>query len=87
MNMLLNILISVIAEGGRECPTATKPTFWQQPSKGAMSIVYCLIFRYPEQWITYKQISIALKHLSTTIQLVERIHFPNSNLEMGSFEI
>lgn len=28
INMLLCSLISVTALGGRECPTATKPTFW-----------------------------------------------------------
>lgn len=28
MNILECILISVMAEGGSECPTATRPTFW-----------------------------------------------------------
>lgn len=30
MNMLLYILISVMALGGSEWPTATRPRFWQQ---------------------------------------------------------
>ena len=30
MKTLLNILISVMELGGRECATATRPTFWQE---------------------------------------------------------
>jgi len=32
INMFECILISVMALGGKECPTATRPTFWKQPS-------------------------------------------------------
>lgn len=59
INMFWCSLISVIAEGGSEWPTATRPRFWTQlcVSPYPLSTWKTRAFKYPEQWITCKKVS------------------------------
>ncbi|CAH2217670.1 jg20509 [Pararge aegeria aegeria] len=70
MNMLECSLSSVTAEGGSECPTATRPN-------GAVASPNRLARRYPEQWITLNQTMMNTR----TEKYSSRKHFPVVGIE------